>query len=195
LGVAYDRLGWHWEALNCLHEGLVTYRQLGDRRSQADRLIHLSAAYRRLGQYTNAIACLDESLSICQQLGDRRNQANSQNHLGSIHLLLEQPAEAIDHQLRSLEIYRELDDRHGQVITLRDLGDALRSMGHHQEAQLIWQEALDISNTLVVPEADEIQGRLAAPPPSRSLNWRAEDAGNPLKGPHEQIAKFVRMNE
>ena len=70
----------------------------------------------------------------------------------------------LDHLQQALTLFRELGDRHGQVEALRDLGDALRGTGRHEQAREAWQEALALGEALQIPEADEVRSRLAALP-------------------------------
>jgi hypothetical protein len=73
--------------------------------------------------------------------------------------------EAITCQQDALPIFRQLGDRHGEAEALRDLGDALRAVGHDREAGTAWREALAICGALKIPEAGEIRDRLATLPP------------------------------
>jgi tetratricopeptide (TPR) repeat protein len=80
--------------------------------------------------------------------------------LGIVYGRLRRHAEAISCLQDSLTIRQKLGDQYGEAETLRDLGDALQAVGHHQQGKAAWQQALAICEALHLPQADELRSRL-----------------------------------
>jgi tetratricopeptide (TPR) repeat protein len=164
LGIAHARLGRHELAIACFQESLTIRRQLGARHGEAHSLTHLGEVYRRLGQYHDAVACLQEGLAVYRELGDRHGLAYALTNLGAAEQRLGRPDQAIACLEEGLSIARELGGPFAHAAALRHLGDALSAVARHHEARAAWQEALAICEAVQLPEAAEIQARLAAAP-------------------------------
>ena len=165
LGRVYGQVGQYVEAIACLQESLTLSQELRNRWHHADSLQGLGIVYERIGHLEQAIACLRESHTMFGELRHRFGQADSLRGLGVVYRRVGRHVEAIASLQACIAIRRELGDHPGQAEALRDLGDALQVVAQHQLARAAWQEALTIYETLQLPEADELRGRLAAMSP------------------------------
>jgi DNA-binding SARP family transcriptional activator/uncharacterized protein HemY len=145
LGVAYEYLGRHQQAIDSHQASLSICRDLGDRGGQAASLNNLGRVYELLGRYQEAITSLQESLTIDRGLGHRRGQAASLGNLGHLYARMGRYQEAITSLQESLTAFRELDEQLGQAAILSDFGRVYERMGRYQEAITSLQESLHIS--------------------------------------------------
>jgi predicted ATPase/DNA-binding CsgD family transcriptional regulator/DNA-binding transcriptional regulator YiaG/Tfp pilus assembly protein PilF len=134
--------GDHVAAPRWYREGLVAFRQLGDRSGEVRSLSNLSIVSSMQGDYAGAKAKLDEALGLARELGDTRlmgnvlhNLAVVQEHLGEFRLAAERYAE-------SQTIFEGIGDQAGIATVLNNLGNLARGEGKPNRAVQFYREAL-----------------------------------------------------
>jgi tetratricopeptide (TPR) repeat protein len=68
LGVVFERLGRHLEAIDHHYQALSLFRELGDRWGQAETLRDLGDALIGLGRHQQACEAWQETLELCKAL-------------------------------------------------------------------------------------------------------------------------------
>ncbi len=71
-------------AADAQEEALGIFRDLGDRRGEADALNRLGAVRRLTGDYPAAAAAQEEALSIYRNIGDRGGEVETLNEVGTL---------------------------------------------------------------------------------------------------------------
>jgi tetratricopeptide (TPR) repeat protein len=89
-------------------------------------------------------------------------KAHSLSNLGAVDGRLGRHDQSIARLQEALTIGRELGSPYGKAEALRHLGDTFRSAGRDGEARAVWREALEICESLHLPEADLVRARLVA---------------------------------
>ncbi|MDJ1172713.1 CHAT domain-containing protein [Roseofilum capinflatum] len=129
-------------------QALALYREMGNRRGEANSLGNLGLAYQSLGQYQRAIAFQEKSLTIAREIGYRQGEAASLGNLGLAYQSLGQYQKAIDFQEKSLTIEREIGNRQGEANSLGNLGLAYQSLGQYQRAIAFQEKSLTIAREI-----------------------------------------------
>ena len=80
---------------------------------------------------------------------------------GLLHAWQGHPDQALACLRESLAIYRQLGAPFGQAETLRELGMALRALGHTQEARVHLRQAVVFFEELQSADADQVRALLA----------------------------------
>jgi tetratricopeptide (TPR) repeat protein len=110
--------GYFEQALAPQQESLALYRELGDRRGQAESLNEVGVVYQWQGRYEEALARQRESLAIRRELGDPRGEAETLRALGVTLRALGRPAEARAHWREAVAIFEQLQTRDGVQVRL-----------------------------------------------------------------------------
>jgi len=149
----------------------VLFRQAGDRYGERSALAQLGECHARLGNYDLARGHARQAIGAASEAGDPTNAAFAWNALGSVHSRLGQHRQAITCHQQALALARQRETRlvrRWLASLLARLGDACQAAGDLPAARQAWQQALQISNDLGLPDNRRIRARLEqASPPSR----------------------------
>jgi tetratricopeptide (TPR) repeat protein len=156
LGVAYDSLGQHQQAVDLHEQALVIAREVGDRDGEGRTLNDLGIAYRNLEQPERAIAVFQEALTIAQATGNPVGEGITLNNLGNTYANLGDLQRAIETYERSLTISREIGNRPSEINTLVNLSLAYRRLGQEQQADQVCAQALTIFREIGDPTAESV---------------------------------------
>lgn len=132
-------------ALDKFTVSLVSWREAGDARGEADSLKRIGDVYRTLGQFEKAQSFYQSALMINSGLGDRRAQNRDLNALCSTSLLLGDNQKALQYAERALKVSKIVRDQWGEAEALNNLGEVYnwlgqiqRALGLYNKAQPIW---------------------------------------------------------
>jgi tetratricopeptide (TPR) repeat protein len=152
--------GQHSTALDYYRNALQTYRQISDRRSEADVLINIGSTLQRMGDSDQALVHLREALSTAQEIGERFEQARAYLHMGQAHQQSGHYAAALDCHQQALTIAIQIKDPYEEARALDGIGEAMQHSGNRAAARGRWRIALRLYQQLGVPEAATVQERL-----------------------------------
>jgi tetratricopeptide (TPR) repeat protein len=114
-GAAYEA------AIPVLEEALAAWRQLGDRRREADILHLLGFCRMALGDLEPARTLCEESLTLFRRLGDDVQDWWAMRDLACVSRLIGEPARALELYENALRKLQEGDARWFHLVCLRDL--------------------------------------------------------------------------
>ncbi|SED72457.1 DNA-binding transcriptional activator of the SARP family [Amycolatopsis tolypomycina] len=123
---------------------LEAARASGHRPGEAGILSGLGVVNGVARQYAESRRYLEQVLAIQRELGAREGEARAQYNLAMAAHNLEDCAWAYEHGVQALAIVRELGLGHFEASVLRALGDICTSMGDHEQALRLADEALAI---------------------------------------------------
>jgi DNA-binding CsgD family transcriptional regulator/tetratricopeptide (TPR) repeat protein len=109
-------------------QAIAKYRQLGDRRREADALCWLALVQHNMGRAPDAIRVGKQALSVLEQLPPGRELGMAYSALARITLLSEDREQSGDWAARAIEVAQRVDDREVYISALGSLGasEALR---------------------------------------------------------------------
>ncbi|WP_157978409.1 ATP-binding protein [Nocardia aurea] len=136
--------GANANSTNNSHKALALYRELGDRRGEANILVNLGCVSLGTSQYGQAADLFDHALAIYGDLGDRYGQAIALLNIGEVHLETGEHTHATEPLNLSLTAFRELGLHLGQANTLLLLARLHRHTGHHERAADLAASALQM---------------------------------------------------
>ncbi|WP_245887134.1 ATP-binding protein [Umezawaea tangerina] len=163
LGLVHQRLGRHQEAVDCHRAALDRFRELGYRVGEAHALTNLGSAYRLLGRTRDAAEHHRAALDRFRELGLPDGEADALNGLGETSLAEGDPDRAHARHTTALGLATQSGDRFGLARTHTGLGDACHATGDEERAREHWDLARSLYTELGVPEADDLDARLASP--------------------------------
>ncbi|WNV84516.1 tetratricopeptide repeat protein [Umezawaea sp. Da 62-37] len=159
LGLVHQRLGRHQEAVDCHRAALDRFRELGYRVGEAHALNNLGSSYRLLGRTVEAAEHHRLALDRFRELGIADGEADALNGLGETSLADGHPDRAHARHTAALGL---AGDRFGLARTRTGLGDACLALGEEEHAREHWELARSLYAELGVPEADDLDARLAS---------------------------------
>jgi CHAT domain-containing protein/tetratricopeptide (TPR) repeat protein len=124
-----------------------TFRDLGDRRSEAYALLGLQHLQHNLGDFPAARRSGLRLLSLSREGGIRETEAGALFNLAELEYEFGDPGQAIPLVLQSMELHRKAQDPRGAGYGALLLGHALRSMGRNQEAAAILDSLLEAARS------------------------------------------------
>jgi tetratricopeptide (TPR) repeat protein len=143
-GRLYHLLGQYDRAKDLIKEGLVLFREKGDRQGEAISLNYLGKIAYRLGDYIESIEFCRESLTICRQIDYRWGMVSALETLGSASDGLGEYNEAKRCFQEGLQICRQINDRRGVATLLNGLGHVEWRLGELDEASKLCRESLEL---------------------------------------------------
>jgi DNA-binding SARP family transcriptional activator/uncharacterized protein HemY len=164
VGLVHSAQGRLEEALVSLHQSLALVCAAGERSGEAFVLQSLGEVYRKQGRLGDATDFLERSLALARATGVRTAEANALHTLGDLHREQGRLKDAAGCLERSLAAYRDLGRRHWQARALNSLGRLQAAKGNRAAASSAWQTAFAIFRELGMPEAADVEARLAEPP-------------------------------
>jgi tetratricopeptide (TPR) repeat protein len=142
------RLGDQVTAETELRQLLEVFRELGDRKSEADTL-------RRLGSIVDVRGAQDEyeqltrtSLAIMEEIGDKRGIARCLNNLGNLAKKRGDTKESERLHRTSLALKQEIGDRRGSAASFANLATLAKLRGELEDSNRLYRAALAIYEEL-----------------------------------------------
>ncbi len=109
-------------------QAIAKYRELGDRRKEADALRWLARVQLNMGRAPEAVRIAEEAVSLLKQLPPGHELGMAYSALAGITLFSEDPEQTVGWAARAIEVAKRLDDGEVHVSALGSLGasEALR---------------------------------------------------------------------
>ncbi|RRR76039.1 MAG: tetratricopeptide repeat protein [Candidatus Viridilinea halotolerans] len=121
-------------AKDCFAQALERYRQLDQRRGEADNLSHLGNVARYQSAYQGAYDYYGAALALRQQLGDKAGEVVSLNNRAQMALVLGNMQEALGYQQQALALAHAIGDRNGEALLLGTMGNTALLRGDYSAA-------------------------------------------------------------
>jgi tetratricopeptide (TPR) repeat protein len=109
-------------ALNSYQQALPIWRELGDRRGEADTLNGTADVYQYMRQNQQALNLYQQALQIYREVEERSGEAATLNDIAFVYRF-RQRLQALSLYQQALKIYREIGDRSGETRTLKNIED------------------------------------------------------------------------
>ncbi|MFG3349583.1 BTAD domain-containing putative transcriptional regulator [Streptomyces sp. NPDC048018] len=150
------------QAIELAEEGTRIYDSMGHSLRGANGRYALGLALTEAKQLGAAVDRLREALEVFRDSRQRLWEGMTLFRLSEVDIAARRHAQAASNAEMALTVLRGIGGewRRGNVLTV--LGRALHGIGQSGRAQVCWQEALDIFESLGSPEAAEVR-RLLAP--------------------------------
>ncbi|MDT7782082.1 MAG: hypothetical protein QOF58_501 [Pseudonocardiales bacterium] len=161
LGRICSRQGRHAEALEHHRQAIAVFREIGDPVGEAEVLINLGTAHERMGRHREAADLHQQAEMLARKLGDRLLECAALNGRGRAARVSGRYAEALACHSDALVHAREMEDREQEALSLDELAATRELTGEAAEARRLWEAALPIYDSLRMPEAAAVRGRLA----------------------------------
>ncbi|WP_326645649.1 tetratricopeptide repeat protein [Streptosporangium sp. NBC_01755] len=161
VATAYQGLGRHAEALEYYRKALRGYRDIGDRRCEADVLNNIGSCHARMGRDGEALIHHQNALRISVEISERYQESQALHGIGGVHRRANRHEAALSHYERVLDLTRAIEDVSQEARTLDDMGTTLARIGEKTRAEEHWRRALDLYEALGAAEAEAVRIRLA----------------------------------
>jgi tetratricopeptide (TPR) repeat protein len=161
LGIVHGRAGDNGRAIGCYELAREVLATVGDELRTAYATHQLAEAYLGQGEATKAAPLLRHCLDVFQSQNDQYGTALVRCTQAQLHRRAGRPAQAYEDLRAAARIWRRLRLPLWEGRTLRDLGDIQVATAGVGTAASTWRQALTLLRTLQVPEADEVEQRLA----------------------------------
>ncbi|KMS74810.1 regulator [Streptomyces viridochromogenes] len=153
-------MGHTASAVSLAEQGTRMYDDMRHALRGANGRYALGLALTQTGQVQRATDRLKEALDVFRDRRQRLWEGMTLFRLAEVDLVARRPAQAAANAELALTVLRGIGGewRRGNVLTA--LGRALSGLGQTGRAQVCWQEALDVFETLGAPEAEEVRALL-----------------------------------
>jgi len=148
LGMVFQALYKHSEALDNYTQSLAIKRELGNRDGEAETLHQIGMVYQATHWYDKALDYYNQSLTIKRELGNRGDETRILHQIGMVYQAMHRYDEALDCYTQSLEIEREIGDRDTEAGTLHQIGTVYQAMHRYDEALDCYNQGLAIRRKL-----------------------------------------------
>jgi tetratricopeptide (TPR) repeat protein len=148
LGMVFQALYKHSEALDNYTQSLKIKRELGNRDGEAGTLHQIGRVYQVTHRYDKALDYHTQSLTIKRELGNRGDETRILHQIGMVHEETYRYDEALDCYTQSLAIEREIGDRDTEAGTLHQIGTVYQAMHRYDEALDWYNQSLAIRRKL-----------------------------------------------
>ncbi|MFH0520926.1 BTAD domain-containing putative transcriptional regulator [Streptomyces sp. M41] len=147
-------------AVTLAEQGTGMYDDMGNTLKGANGRYALGLALTQSGQLSQATECLEGALEVFRDSRQRLWEGMTLFRLAEVDLAARRPAQAAASAELALTVLRGIGGewRRGNVLTV--LGRALSGIGQTGRAQVCWREALEIFDSLGVPEAGQVRSLL-----------------------------------
>jgi tetratricopeptide (TPR) repeat protein len=148
------------EAQESFQKALELYRQMGDRKSEADTLANLAFVYGHLNQHQKALELHRQALSIVQKMNDKNQELELQQAIifmgiGDSYKALDQEQQAIEAYQQALLLLNQNEDLLSQFLyffnvkarILRNLGEIYVANNQPTEAIQYLEQSVQASET------------------------------------------------
>jgi DNA-binding SARP family transcriptional activator len=150
------------DALRYFGSAVELYREVKDRRGEANSLVNLAYTLQHSGRVNESIAHFQQALEIAQQIGDRYEQTRSLIGLGVAQYDLGHYGTALDACMQGLKLAREMAEPREEAQALERIGTTILMLHGPSKARPWWEQALALYEQLGLPEAEELRARLRA---------------------------------
>lgn len=157
---AYQHLGRYTDALEHYRKALRAYREIGDRRCEADALNNIGSCYGRMGRDGEALIHHQKALSISIEISERYEESQALRDIGTVHHRANRYEVALAYYEKALDLTRVIGDVYQEARTLDEMGATLARTGETARAEEHWRCALDLYEDLGVIEAEAVRTRL-----------------------------------
>lgn len=120
------------------------FTRLGNRHGQGVALCVMADACRDLGQFDEGLRCLSDAFMVFDGLNGPRGRGYLLTKLGQLHHSRGALVAAQEVLKQALDARREAEHRAGEAETLTYLGEVLDNLGQGHQAELCWNQALEI---------------------------------------------------
>ncbi|WP_369170115.1 BTAD domain-containing putative transcriptional regulator [Streptomyces sp. R28] len=153
-------MGHTASAVSLAEQGTTMYDDMRHALRGANGRYALGLALTQSGQVQQATDRLKEALDVFRDRRQRLWEGMTLFRLAEVDLVAQRPAQAAANAELALTVLRGIGGewRRGNVLTA--LGRALSGIGQTGRAQVCWEEALEVFETLGAPEAEEVRALL-----------------------------------
>ncbi|TDB85991.1 tetratricopeptide repeat protein [Actinomadura sp. KC216] len=152
--------GEYHEALRCHREAIAVFRATGERRNIADTLNSLGVTYLLMDRPTEALVHHQDAERLAREVGDPHQRVRALLGAGDAHRASGHYTTALDQYKEALSIARDISDPYGEGKAHEGIAGAVLHLRGADAARIHWRQALDLFETLDVPEARSIAIRL-----------------------------------
>ena len=135
LGVCYQSLGQHEDAISHLQQGLGIAKEIGDMSGEGAAYHNLGVCYKSLGQYNNAISRSKDGLRIAKEIGSKNGEGRAYLNIGACYQPLSQFDKAIYHLRQGLSVAKETGDKSGERVAYHNLRTTYKSLQDTENAE------------------------------------------------------------
>ncbi|GAA0976411.1 BTAD domain-containing putative transcriptional regulator [Acrocarpospora macrocephala] len=157
-----QKMGDLAEANQHYRTAVKLYREIGDRRGEADALNNIGTCYLRMGRDNEAFIHFQKARNIAVEISERFIESEAVSRLADVHQRAGRHDIALDGYGQALELARAIGDLYQQARTLDQMGFSLLNTGNAGRSEECWQQALALYDQLGVPEAEDTRTRLGA---------------------------------
>ena len=141
-GYALDQVGEYTRAWEALQESLELFRELGDRKCEAEVLLALSMVAHDRGSLEEALALANPALASFRELGERWWVAQALHLIGGFFRDNQDFQRASSTLEEALATFDDLGDQNFSQMTAHDLGDLALDQGDAERAGARYRRAL-----------------------------------------------------
>ncbi|MFE2229301.1 AfsR/SARP family transcriptional regulator [Streptomyces kronopolitis] len=156
--------------LDMYQEYLLTFRQLGDRRNEANAQIGLGLAQHHLGRYTEAAGHHRKALELARGIGAAHEEAQALCGLGAAEAALGDPGRATGHLEEAIALADRIQAQEQKAHAMCALAEIHAQEGDKEKARMLLEYAFGICQERDASEASRISVRLAAIDESSASN-------------------------
>ncbi len=131
-------------AEDTLPTAIELWKNLANRKAEAQAMAFLAEAQGNLGQTAQALQLHERTLAIRREVADRRGEADTLNGIGTVRFGRSDIPGALQAFEMASEIRRDLGDRTGLVMTLNNIAVVHNSVGETRAAIESYERALDL---------------------------------------------------
>ncbi|MER5432640.1 BTAD domain-containing putative transcriptional regulator [Streptomyces sp. NPDC002588] len=154
-------LGRTAAAVSLAQQGTDMYDAMGHTLKGANGRYALGMALTQTGLLPLAADRFQEALSVFRDSRMRLWEGMTLFRLAEVDIAARRPAQAAKHAESALTVLRGIGGEWRRANILVTLGEALSGVGQSGRAQVCWQEALAVFESLDAPEAARVRGLLA----------------------------------
>ena len=148
LGVTYQWMGDHVQALNHLHQALDLAKTLADSERQASVLANIAVLYIEQCDYAKASDLLNQNLRTFTELNNKREIASTLINMGVINQRLNNNEAALKEFQEGLKIAQEVAALDKVVTAQEGLGTVYYQQGKYPEALECFDKAWALAQTI-----------------------------------------------
>ncbi|MCI5180796.1 MAG: tetratricopeptide repeat protein, partial [Candidatus Electrothrix sp. AW3_4] len=160
IAMIYQDLDKHEQALECYQQALSLCQKIGDQEKESDILNYIGQLFEEQDNYDQALHYYKQALALGQEGGNRYGEAEVLDDIGTIYQSQGQFAKAMECQEQALNIYYELGDQERQAGSLINIGFTLAALDQFARAEESMTLAVEMAETLELPELDEYRDAL-----------------------------------
>ncbi|MCS7065497.1 MAG: CHAT domain-containing protein, partial [Fimbriimonadales bacterium] len=145
IGSVYYALRELQTAQRYFEQALAHYRELGNKRGEAETLRYLGNILYVSGQWQKSLAAYENALALCQETNDLDGAATTLAGMGALFLDMGQPELALNYYLQTLELRQQGGNRREIIAAHLGVGHIYATLNNHGEAKKAYEAALTLS--------------------------------------------------